>query len=178
MRKLPPPPLANSYWVERGRLLAGEHPSAGGESGRARHLQLLLAAGVRIFIDLTQDGEMPEYRELLPLGTVVHRLPIPDHSVPEKPGHMHQIQRVLGRELARDAGAVYVHCRAGFGRTGTAIGCYLRECGQLPQLALAELNRLWQHNARAAIWPRVPETDAQERYILEWVAEVRHVSAT
>ena len=65
MRKLPPPPLAHSYWVERGRLLAGEHPSSGSEAARARRVQLLLAAGVRAIIDLTQEGEMPEYRHLL-----------------------------------------------------------------------------------------------------------------
>jgi hypothetical protein len=174
MRKLPPPPLANSYWVERGRLLAGEHPCAGSEAGRARRVQLLLAAGVRTFIDLTHEGEMPDYRVLLPPEIPVHRLPIPDHSIPERPGHMHQIQRVLARALARDDGAVYVHCRAGFGRTGTTIGCYLRECGQAPQLALDELNRLWLQNARSSVWPRVPETDEQERYILEWIAEARH----
>lgn len=176
MRKLPPPPLAHSYWVERGRLLAGEHPSAGSDAARARRLQLLLAAGVRSFIDLTQEGEMPEYRQLLPEGVRVHRLPIPDHSVPEKPGHMHQIQRVLARELSRDEGAVYVHCRAGYGRTGITMGCYLRECGQAPQLALDELNRLWQQNARSSVWPDVPETDEQARYILDWVAEGRHAS--
>jgi hypothetical protein len=171
MRKLPPPPLAHSYWVERGRLLAGEHPCAGSESARARRLQLLMAAGVRTFIDLTHEGEMPDYRPLLPESVNVHRMPIPDHSVPEKAGHMHQIQRVLARELEREEGAVYVHCRAGYGRTGITIGCYLRECGQEPRLALAELNRLWQDNARSSVWPRVPETDEQERYILEWIAK-------
>jgi hypothetical protein len=170
---MPPPPLANSYWVERGRLLAGEHPCAGSEAGRSRRVQLLLAAGVRAFIDLTQEGEMPDYRPFLPPEVRVHRLPIPDHSVPAKAADMRRIQRVLAGELGGE-GAVYVHCRAGYGRTGTTIGCYLRECGQAPQQALAELNRLWQHNARSGIWPHVPETDAQERYILDWKVEPAH----
>ena len=73
--------------------------------------------------------------------------------------------------LLRGEGGVYVHCRAGWGRTGTTIGCYLRERGRTPQQALAELNELWQQNARSAFWPAVPETEAQERYILEWTVE-------
>lgn len=168
--RLPPPPLANSYWVERGRLLAGEHPCAASEGARSRRVQLLLAAGVRTFIDLTHEGEMPDYRGLLPPEVTVHRLPIPDHSVPGKPAQMRRIQRVLAQALGGE-GAVYVHCRAGFGRTGTTIGCYLRECGQTPEQALEELNRLWQHNARSGVWPTVPETAEQERYILDWVVE-------
>ena len=169
----PTPPIANSYWVEHGRLLAGEHPCAGSEAAQQRHVRLLLAAGVRTFIDLTREGEMPDYGPLLPSGITVHRQPIPDHSIPEKPTRMRQIQRLLANARNAD-GTVYVHCRAGFGRTGMAIGCYLRERGLGPEQALEELNRLWQQNARAAVWPSVPETGAQERYILEWIAEPAH----
>lgn len=175
--RLPPPPLANSYWVERGRLLAGEHPCAASQGTHHRRVQLLLAAGVRTFIDLTQEGEMPGYESLLPGAISVHRLPIPDHSVPGTPAHMRQIQRTLVRALQLE-GAVYVHCRAGYGRTGTTIGCYLRECGQTPEAALAELNRLWQQSAHVQYWPSVPETEAQRQYILDWKAEARHVRAS
>lgn len=170
MRQIPPP-LAHSYWVEPARLLAGEHPCAVQGIARARRAQLLVAAGVRAFIDLTQEGELPDYSALLPSGVAYHRHPIPDHSIPGKPQQMRQIQRTLAQELARGEGAVYVHCRAGYGRTGTTIGCYLRERGLGPEAALAELNRLWQQNARSGIWPEVPETAEQERYILEWSVE-------
>jgi protein-tyrosine phosphatase len=174
--RIPPPPLANSYWVERGRLLAGEHPCSGDEKSWQRRLQLLGAAGVRTFIDLTQEGEMPDYRHLLPPDAHAHRLPIPDHSVPENAARMRQIQRQLALSLSAE-GAVYVHCRAGFGRTGTAMGCYLRERGHSPEQALTELNRLWQENARAAFWPTVPETQAQQRYILDWIVEAARATA-
>ena len=166
----PPPPLAHSYWVRPGRLLAGEHPCAGAGSSQVRRVQLLLAAGVRAFIDLTHEGEQPDYRGLLPSGTGYHRLSIPDHSVPESPRRMREIQDTLAREL-KHPGAVYVHCRAGYGRTGTTIGCWLREQGMEPWQALDELNRLWQQNARSSIWPVVPETEAQERYVREWKVE-------
>lgn len=168
----PPPPLANSYWVIRGKFLAGEHPSSGAEGNRSRRVQLLGAAGVTTFIDLTHEGEMPDYHALLPEGSRAHRLSIPDHSVPEKVARMREIQRVLAQALAGD-GAVYVHCRAGYGRTGTVVGCYLREQGLAADAALAELHRVWQANARSSVWPHVPETDAQERYIVQWKVEAR-----
>ena len=125
---------------------------------RTRRVQLLLAAGVRTFIDLTRQGERPDYSALLPPDASYHRLPIPDHSVPESPERMREIQRVLARGAARPRRGVYVHCRAGLGRTGTTMGCYLRERGRTPEQALAELNALWQQNACSALWPRVPET--------------------
>ena len=60
------PPLANSYWVVPGRLLAGEHPCAAPANAHARRIQLLLASGVCAFIDLTREGELPDYTGLLP----------------------------------------------------------------------------------------------------------------
>lgn len=170
------PPLANSYWVVPGKLLAGEHPCAAPANAHARRIQLLLASGVRAFIDLTREGELPDYTGLLPEGIAYHRLSIPDHSVPESAERMREIQRTLRRELSRE-GAVYVHCRAGFGRTGTSVGCYLRETGLGPGDALRELNRVWQQNARSDIWPTAPETEAQERYILDWRVEKARAEA-
>ena len=167
MRMRAPPPLANSYWVEPGRLLAGEHPCSVDGPVQARRVQLLLAAGVRAFIDLTHEGERPDYRSMLPGEVVYHRLPIPDHGVPETPARMREIQRVLASVL-QDQRSAYVHCRAGWGRTGTAMGCYLRERGRTPDQALTELNELWRQNACSAWWPEVPETSAQQRYIREW----------
>nr|PZN69221.1 MAG: hypothetical protein DIU62_02995 [Pseudomonadota bacterium] len=176
MRKLPPPPLAHSYWVEPARLLAGEHPCAVQGIAQSRRVQLLVAAGIRAFIDLTEEGEQPDYRHFLPSGVNYHRLSIPDHSVPRTPDRMREILKTLARELRRDA-AVYVHCRAGYGRTGTTIGCWLREQGLAPRQAVDELNRLWQQNARSSVWPVVPETEEQERYILQWKVEAARAPA-
>lgn len=163
------PPLPNSYWVEPGLLLAGEHPDGGSERLTRERLAALSAAGVRVFIDLTQAGEMPSYQELLPEGVLYQNLPIPDHSVPAAPTRMQEIQHVLAQAVANKVPA-YVHCRAGIGRTGIAIGCFLREQGIGPRAALLQLNKLWQHNARASDWPSVPETEEQEAYILSWRA--------
>lgn len=69
-------PLANSYWVRPGRLLAGEHPF--GESPTDAHdrLAALREAGIDYFIDLTEIGEMPNYRRLLSKWAEYVRYPI------------------------------------------------------------------------------------------------------
>jgi ADP-ribosylglycohydrolase len=166
------PPIPNSYWVEPGRILAGEHPDAGSEAATRSRIEALLGAGVRGFINLTEEGELPDYGGLLPAGVQCHSFPLPDHSVPHTAQQMREVQDSLQRLLAAGT-TLYVHCRAGIGRTGITIGCYLREQGQAPEAALSELNRLWQSNARAARWPSVPETPEQERFILEWVPRSR-----
>jgi hypothetical protein len=167
------PPLPNSYWALPGQLLAGEHPAGKDEEATRRRVALLLAAGVRSFIDLTSVGEMPSYSALLPDTASYRNLPIPDHSVPPNPACMRQIMLALKEALAGED-AVYVHCRAGIGRTGMTIGCWLRERGNAPHVALAMLNRLWRQNARSARWPTIPETAGQEEYILKWQVEARH----
>jgi ADP-ribosylglycohydrolase len=160
-------PIPNSYWVEPGGILAGEHPDGGSESATRARIEALLGAGVRGFIDLTQVDELPDYSRLLPAGVAYHAFALPDHSVPRTAQDMREVQGKL-QDLVAAGTPVYVHCRAGIGRTGIAIGCYLRERGESPAGALVELNRLWRQNARAARWPRIPETPEQERFILEW----------
>lgn len=161
------PPLPNSYWVEPGLLLAGEHPDGGSERATRERLEVLHAAGIRVFIDLTEPGELPSYKELLPSGVLYQNFSIPDHSVPAAPARMQDIQHVLAHSMAHGVPA-YVHCRAGIGRTGITIGCFLRERGAAPRAALAKLNELWKQNARARHWPMVPETEEQDAYILDW----------
>jgi ADP-ribosylglycohydrolase len=161
------PPIPNSYWVEPGLILAGEHPDGGTEEATHARVAALVEAGVRSFIDLTEAHELPDYRPLLPPRIAYENFPIPDHSVPRSRQQMREVQSALERLTATHA-AVYVHCRAGIGRTGVTIGCYLREQGELATAALAELNRLWQQNARAARWPTVPETPEQEQFIVAW----------
>jgi ADP-ribosylglycohydrolase len=160
------PPLPHSYWVEPGSLLAGEHPDGGGASATRSRVEKLLASGVRCFVDLTQPHELPPYGELLPEGVEYRNFPMRDHSLPQSRQQMREVQQAL--QAAMQGGVVYVHCRAGIGRTGVAIGCYLREQGESASGALAELNRLWQQNARAASWPTIPETEEQEAYVRNW----------
>jgi protein-tyrosine phosphatase len=167
-------PLANSYWVLPGRLLAGEYPcgreSPDSDAGLER-IARLVAAGINCIVDLTEEGECPPYAPLLP-ATVVHlRRRIPDTRVPQHPAQMREIQDDIAAAL--DGGRrVYVHCRAGIGRTGIVAGCFLVEQGFNGEGALRELNQLWTLQcARAATWPEVPQTREQADYIRQWVPQ-------
>jgi ADP-ribosylglycohydrolase len=160
------PPLANSYWVLPGRLLAGEHPSGSSAELTRTRLARLLEAGIDSFVDLTQPEEVGSYRDVLPAGTGYFSRPIPDHGVPVERAHM---VAILGHlRWALDSGRrVYLHCRAGIGRTGTVVGCLLAE-QRGGEEALVELNRLWRQNARSAHWPAIPETLDQTEYVRGW----------
>lgn len=164
-------PLANTYWVLPGSLLAGEYPHGSSTERMRERLRGLLDAGVNTFIDLTERDELPEYQSLLPGGVEYLRSPIPDAGTPESAEQMHAIQARL--QAALDAGrCVYVHCRAGIGRTGTVIGCYLAQQSLDGEQALAHLNRLWRQSGRSAGWPRVPQTDDQANFIRAWPTQL------
>lgn len=164
-------PIPNSYWVQPGRLLAGEYPGSMSRADAMERVQRLLAAGITSFIDLTEQGELPEYDTLLPDLTErrVHyrRLAILDHSLPDSPAHMARILDLIDSELAAGQ-LVYVHCRAGIGRTGTAVGCHLVRSGLSNDDAYDRLQVLWKQCARSRRWPSIPETSEQVDFVLRW----------
>jgi ADP-ribosylglycohydrolase len=166
--------LPNTYWVEPGRLLAGEYPATVSRADTLERLKRLLAAGVTYFLDLTEPGELAPYDQLLPgePGSGARRVSyvrrgIKDHSVPAEPEVMSEILAYLERALAA-GDCVYVHCRAGVGRTGTVLGCYLIHRGMTADAALQHLNALWQANERSRRWPSTPETDEQHQFVRQW----------
>jgi ADP-ribosylglycohydrolase len=162
------PPLPNSYWVLPGRLLAGEYPGAADDIDTDQRIDLLLQAGVDVFVDLTMPGELPPYHPRLPLSVEYDRRPIVDHGIPEHFQQMDEIVELIADALRRRR-AVYVHCRAGIGRTGTTIACYLAQTGLAAPAALQQLNDLWQQCARSMRYPTVPETSEQAQFVHEWV---------
>ncbi len=167
-----PPPLENTYWVDPGRLLAGAYPGAGSERAASARIRKLLDAGVRCFVDLTAVGELEPYERWLPgpygRDTVAYvRKPIRDHSLPERAEHTIEILDEIDAALA-EGRIVYLHCRAGIGRTNLVAGCWLARHGHAGEAALNRLNQLWQACSRSATWPSIPETSAQVEYVRGW----------
>ena len=161
------PPLPNSYWVIPDALLAGEHPFGNSPADAHDRIAALTQAGITMFLDLTEPDEMPSYRLLLPRRAHYLRRPIADRRVPESAAQMHEIQLQLRHAMAAEQ-RVYVHCRAGIGRTGLTVGCYLVEQGLDGKSALRELNRLWKQSARSGSWPKVPQTEEQAQFVRDW----------
>ncbi|MGB6306852.1 MAG: dual specificity protein phosphatase family protein [Steroidobacteraceae bacterium] len=160
-------PLPNTYWVIPGRLLAGEYPGdANGTQARLR-LASLRGAGIDSYVDLTEEGELPPYRLLLPKHAEYLRSPIADTRIPNTVAQTQELLAAIRTALLRER-RVYVHCRAGIGRTGLVVGCFLAEEASDGKAALKNLNRLWRQSERSAAWPTVPQTAAQAEYIRGW----------
>jgi Protein-tyrosine phosphatase len=160
-------PLPNSYWVVQGEILAGEYPGHPDEAEARARLARLSAAGIDSFVDLTEDGELPPYRHLLPQAAEYLRFAIVDTSVPNNVSQTHEVLAGIRSSVARGR-RVYVHCRAGIGRTGLVIGCLLADESQNGKAALKDLNRLWRQSDRARSWPQVPQTVEQADYVRRW----------
>ena len=169
-----PPP--GTYWVDPGRFLAGAYPGHVEPSYATARIALLLALGIDWFVDLTWPGELPEYDELLPNASerdaggalTYSRYPIEDHGLPRSRSQMHEILAEIDAALA-SGHRVYVHCRAGIGRTGTVVGCFLAERLGDGVEALEELDRLWHAGGRHREFPRSPETREQSAFVRDWL---------
>jgi Dual specificity phosphatase, catalytic domain len=160
-------PLPNTYWVIPGRVLAGEHPAGTDRAESRARLARLHAAGIDSFVDLTEKGEMPAYRHLLPRGTDYLRSAIVDTRVPRNVAQTRQL--LANIQTALEGGRrIYVHCRAGIGRTGLIVGCFLADQETIGAGAIETLNRLWRQSERAKSWPTVPQTAEQADYIRHW----------
>ncbi len=160
-------PLLNSYWVIPGRLLAGEYPFGVDDADARARLTRLDQVGVDYFVDLTEEHEEPGYRHLLPARSTHVRSAIADTRVPNDVAQMRQILSDIRAALSAGH-CVYVHCRAGIGRTGLVIGCFLAEDERSGKAGLLRLNSLWRESARAESWPKVPQTSEQADYIRRW----------
>lgn len=163
-------PHKESFWVVPDRFLAGNYPGDKTEAAARKKLGPILDSGVNVFIDLTQAGELKPYAHLLPEGVQHARFPIRDVSVPSVPAEMAAILDCIDAEL-ESGNMLYVHCWGGHGRTGTAVGCWLRRHGRGPQQAIDELQELWRQNVKSTWggeYASTPQTAQQFEYIRSW----------
>lgn len=167
-------PIKNSYWVVTDQFLAGEYPRNLDDFSSVGKISALIDAGVKVFIDLTEETEdLIPYSSLLEKnkskGIIYRRFPIRDYSVPKSQALTRSILDAIDRHLG-EGELVYLHCWGGIGRTGTIVGCWLSRHGYPGEAALARLRELWQQSPKS-INRKSPETIEQEAYIVDWVEE-------
>jgi protein-tyrosine phosphatase len=130
--------------------------------------------GVRHFIDLTEEGELTPYADLLPADCTHTRFPIRDVSVPKS---MDEVERWIYRiqELSRrNDGYVYIHCWGGVGRTGTIVGCYLAEQMKEPTFEnVLEILRIRFSTMPKSSHRITPETKEQEAFIAKYIDKMQ-----
>jgi hypothetical protein len=168
-------PLSESYWVEPGRVLAGEHPGHWDETLVRRRLVGLLDAGINAFIDLSAPGDpvRPYLAQLEKVcrdrGVIVDHIshPLPDGLLPDDPGEIVAVLRSI-QAAVEEGGRVYVHCSDGVGRTGMIVGCWLVERGFDPEDALDELARRYAAMNKAKTHRVTPSTLEQAEWVENW----------
>ncbi len=169
---IPDRPIPESYWVKPGQFLAGEYPGHYEAAQAAVRVTALVNAGFSLFVDLTCEGELQPYANLLAEETRAGRLaehyrfPITDLSTPTIP-QMRATLDVIDAGLA-DQRKVYLHCWGGVGRTGTVVGCYLVRHGMSGEQALQQLAQWWRGVPKSYRHARTPETMPQRAFVLNW----------
>lgn len=161
-------PLYQSYYVDR-KLFAGEYP--GDKYGELAETKLkrMRHFGVRHFVDLTEEGELNPYRQLLPSDTGYLRFPIKDVDVP---GSVEAVHQLIGNieYLMQQDGYTYIHCWGGVGRTGTIMACY--EAWQMEDPTLEKALTAMRSNFRnmpKSAHRKSPETHEQIDFVHRFV---------
>ena len=195
MNHYPQKPFSACYWLKPGQLLAGELPSDIVYSEAIEKLKTLLNVGIKVVINLLSDEDLetysqnrsyhrsevkgqklslfPDYRPgLIDLmgrsETQVEciHFPIKDMGTPT----ISQMKRILDLiDLSMSEGkAVYFHCYAGLGRTGTVAGCWLaRHRSDTQEDVLQTLHQV-RADQGLGNYGRSPETEAQRDFVYQW----------
>lgn len=169
-----PRPHGNTYWLWAGHVLAGEHPGQKGDDELHKRLQLFAQFGITHFIDLTAPSDpLKTYQPLE--GAVRINHPITDFGVPSAI-QMQAILLSIANAL-ETGGKVFVHCRAGIGRSGTVAATWLVSQGLTGEAALELLLQKWQAMDKSASELHTPETQAQRQFVLAWDKQTKPLKA-
>lgn len=125
--------MIHAWWFDDG-LLAGEYPGHPSPTRARDKVDLLVASGVRTFVDLTTQGDrLKPYKQLVSEVAAAENLdlrhlsfPIPDLGVVDDETYDSICEAI---EQARADGVVYLHCWGGVGRTGTVVACWFGRQG-------------------------------------------------
>lgn len=166
-------PFERSYWVIPNKLIVGEIPSAIEERETFQKLDGLIQTNVKLVINLMEEDEVnledkpfPDYFQYLnERGVETIRIPIEDMYIPTKET-MHEILNIINK-ITKENKIVYVHCWGGIGRTGTVVGCFLK------QFQMAYNHNVFEFidylKRTTSIAQRLsPETEEQRNFILNW----------
>ncbi len=143
---------ARLYWILPGRLAGMAHP---GQSDAV--LDGLREAGIGAIVTLTQRALSGE--AVNKFGFEYLHLPVKDFCAPA-PGQVERFVRFCDEQTAAGR-AVAVHCRAGIGRTGVMLACYLVHLGEEPRAAIRKVRK---------VRPGALESAEQENAVYEFVA--------
>ena len=161
-------PLHQCYYVG-GTLFAGEYPGGKYVELAESKLKRMHHFGVRHFVDLTEEGELRPYRQLLPNDTTYLRFPIRDVDVPKSVEAVHQLIDKMENLMKQD-GFTYIHCWGGVGRTGTIVACYESRQMKEPTLekALTAMRSRFSNMPKAS-HRKSPETQEQIDFVRQFV---------
>ena len=161
-------PLHQCYYVG-GTLFAGEYPGGKYVELAESKLKRMHHFGVRHFVDLTEEGELRPYRQLLPNDTTYLRFPIRDVDVPKSVEAVHQLIDKMENLIKQD-GFTYIHCWGGVGRTGTIVACYEARQMEEPTLekALTAMRSRFSNMPKAS-HRKSPETQEQIDFVRQFV---------
>jgi protein-tyrosine phosphatase len=114
--------ILHAWWVEPGRLLAGEYPGARTPEKTATKIRLLVDTGVDSIVDLTTPQDHLESYQAELQVAADNAYPIPDNGVIDQDGYDRILVRI--RDEIGSGRRVYLHCWGGKGRTTTVVGCF------------------------------------------------------
>lgn len=171
LQPAPSKPIENSFKV-MDRVFAGEYPRTDNEEESAENIQRFCNFGITHFIDLTEEGEMPPYSQMLHPMQKHLRFPIRNASVPASLEEAQKITETIHNIFNEDEmNRVYIHCHGGMGRTGTIVGClYSEASGRGYDEIMPAIETVFADCPLSSTCS-IPETDEQRQFIAEYAKE-------
>lgn len=142
--------LRNFSFVLENEIAGCAHPDNYGDCAGA--LGELRERGISALVSLDEEG-CPLYL-IAEQGLQYIHLPVPDFHPPT----LQQAEQFIAftRQQREEGRTIAVHCRGGYGRTGTMLACYLVAQGETAENAISMVRRRR---------PGSIETEEQEQFV-------------